>query len=289
MTTKWEINRAVRASDLPAPSRLIMFVLSDIADAGTAEIPERHTPSLTVLARETGLGRSTVAEHLAALEEGGWLDRLRPDVTAARLRGDRTCYRLLAPKVEPSVQELDHVVQEADQGGSPGAGLDVVQELDGSSPGAGHKEKDLNDHNNLSSSSAKPPKTGKKLAAKKPAKRACRIPVDFTVTPDMIAWARANTPLVGAAETAKFIDYWTARPGKDGLKLDWIATWRNWMRNAQQRAEAQATRASPFATPASSAPERIPDDERCPVRDHQDQRARHCRHCAALRKAGHTP
>src|SRR5690606_5759602 len=27
-----------------------------------------------------------------------------------------------------------------------------------------------------------------------------------------------------------FIDYWTAKPGKDGVKLDWEATWRNWVR-----------------------------------------------------------
>lgn len=150
MATKWEINRAVRASNLPAPSRLIMLTLSDIADAGTAEIPEKHTPSLTVLARETGLGRSTVAEHLASLEAGGWITRIRPDVAAARLRGDRTCYRLTAPEAAPAVvqepdspvQEMDQVVQELD-GGSPGAGRGVVQELDRPSPGAGHKEKDL--------------------------------------------------------------------------------------------------------------------------------------------------
>jgi len=28
-----------------------------------------------------------------------------------------------------------------------------------------------------------------------------------------------------------FRDYWIAKPGKDGIKLDWLATWRNWVRN----------------------------------------------------------
>lgn len=29
----------------------------------------------------------------------------------------------------------------------------------------------------------------------------------------------------------QFADYWKAKPGKDGCKLDWVATWRNWCRN----------------------------------------------------------
>ena len=30
---------------------------------------------------------------------------------------------------------------------------------------------------------------------------------------------------------AKFRDYWIAVPGQKGSKLDWLATWRNWVRN----------------------------------------------------------
>jgi hypothetical protein len=39
----------------------------------------------------------------------------------------------------------------------------------------------------------------------------------------------------------RFIDYWIAKAGKDGVKLDWDATWRNWMRNANQRGEIGRT------------------------------------------------
>jgi hypothetical protein len=35
------------------------------------------------------------------------------------------------------------------------------------------------------------------------------------------------------AEHDKFIDYWTAKAGRDATKLDWDATWRNWIRNAK--------------------------------------------------------
>lgn len=73
-------------------------------------------------------------------------------------------------------------------------------------------------------------------------KKATRIPEQFTVTEDMVDWARENTPDVdGRTETAKFIDYWTAKSGRDAAKLDWIATWRNWMRNAQERTGARAS------------------------------------------------
>lgn len=44
--------------------------------------------------------------------------------------------------------------------------------------------------------------------------------------------------IAGAAfndEAAKFVDYWRAQPGQKGVKTDWPATWRNWVRNAAQR------------------------------------------------------
>ena len=35
-------------------------------------------------------------------------------------------------------------------------------------------------------------------------------------------------------EFAKFTDHWTAAPGSRGVKLDWTATWRNWIRKAYE-------------------------------------------------------
>jgi hypothetical protein len=67
-------------------------------------------------------------------------------------------------------------------------------------------------------------------------KRGKRIPDDFTVTPAMVTWAREHTPRVdGRRETERFIDHWQAKTGKDATKRDWIATWRNWMRGAEDR------------------------------------------------------
>jgi hypothetical protein len=69
-------------------------------------------------------------------------------------------------------------------------------------------------------------------------KRATRIRDDFAangVTPEMVTWARQHAPDVnGGYETQKFVDYWRGKSGKDATKTDWPATWRNWMRKAQE-------------------------------------------------------
>ena len=61
-------------------------------------------------------------------------------------------------------------------------------------------------------------------------------PTPFPVTAEMIEWVRQNCPHVDAQrETERFEDYWRGKAGKDGRKLDWVATWRNWMRTSEDR------------------------------------------------------
>jgi hypothetical protein len=80
-------------------------------------------------------------------------------------------------------------------------------------------------------------KTEEAKASSSRTKRGTRIPDDFAVTPEMVAWARENAPTIdGQRETTKFINYYQALAGAKGVKLDWVATWRNWMLNAAERA-----------------------------------------------------
>ena len=82
------------------------------------------------------------------------------------------------------------------------------------------------------------------------------LPDDFTVTPEMVDWFRKNCPHVdGKFQTEKFIDHWRGKPGKDGRKVDWVATWRNWMRTAEERAGPR-TRGTP-SEPASTTDQRV--------------------------------
>lgn len=74
--------------------------------------------------------------------------------------------------------------------------------------------------------------------------RGTRLPADFAATPAMVAWARAECPDVdGRRATASFVDYWSAKTGKDATKHDWVATWRNWLRKDQTDAERRRPQA----------------------------------------------
>jgi DNA-binding MarR family transcriptional regulator len=136
------VSRAVRASrTLTAPQKLVMLVLLDVAEVGTAEIPSHRTPSLTVLTVETGLSRSTVAKALNVLEAAGWVLRDRPSDADALGRYMRTRYRLQVPTVDPSAG--DGLIPEEDQsrnGTSPSATDTDPSATDGPpSAGDGHR------------------------------------------------------------------------------------------------------------------------------------------------------
>ena len=82
------------------------------------------------------------------------------------------------------------------------------------------------------------------------AKRGSRIPADFaqSITAEMVTWARKECPDVdGRTETAAFVDHFQSAAGAKGIKLDWPATWRNWMRREQKRIEER--RAGPRGSP----------------------------------------
>lgn len=67
-------------------------------------------------------------------------------------------------------------------------------------------------------------------------KRGSRLPVDWVLPDEWRAFAteqglaEADVDL----EAAKFMDHFHARAGPNGVKLDWFATWRNWIRNAEK-------------------------------------------------------
>lgn len=69
------------------------------------------------------------------------------------------------------------------------------------------------------------------------ASRGCRIPDDWELDNEYLETARATLPGVPDAvftfEAAKFKDYWLAKTGASAVKKDWMATWRNWLRNVQ--------------------------------------------------------
>lgn len=64
-----------------------------------------------------------------------------------------------------------------------------------------------------------------------------RLAPDFKVPQDWIDFAideRHWTPSDAQAEAENFCDFWWSKPGAEASKLDWKATWRNWVRNSRR-------------------------------------------------------
>lgn len=68
-------------------------------------------------------------------------------------------------------------------------------------------------------------------------KKATRLPEHWTPTPELISFAETKgLSRADIAEQAeRFVDYWRAAP--KGTKLDWPATWRQWIRTAVERGQ----------------------------------------------------
>ncbi len=72
-----------------------------------------------------------------------------------------------------------------------------------------------------------------------------RLPDDWRPDPEPELVKVIGGQQAAAREWAKFRDYWHAKPGKDGRKVDWQATWRNWLRRAAESGPARASPSSP--------------------------------------------
>lgn len=74
-------------------------------------------------------------------------------------------------------------------------------------------------------------------------KRGTRLSEDWTPSEDDVEFARERglDPTEIQNEADRFRDYWIAKAGAQATKLDWAATWRNWIRlEVKQRPPARA-------------------------------------------------
>jgi hypothetical protein len=78
---------------------------------------------------------------------------------------------------------------------------------------------------------------GGDLFGEKP-KRGTRIPQGAVLPEDWRAFALSEGHPDPEREWLKFSDYWRSQPGQKGVKLDWEATWRNWIRRAMENGAA---------------------------------------------------
>jgi hypothetical protein len=79
--------------------------------------------------------------------------------------------------------------------------------------------------------------------AKRSTPKGTRLPADWKPSPEDVT-AAAEYGIAGAAlthEADSFRDYWTAKAGKDAVKIDWAATWRNWVRRNRAKVNGNGT------------------------------------------------
>ena len=92
------------------------------------------------------------------------------------------------------------------------------------------KYQDTSLSNNQYSLSSKPVKESKKGS---------RLANDWVLPLEWIEWAKTQLGEVSSEDIKaigdQFADYWHAKAGSGATKLDWFATWRNWIRNESKK------------------------------------------------------
>ena len=96
--------------------------------------------------------------------------------------------------------------------------------------------------------------------------RGSRLANNWILPDEWEYWANKERPDLNAKQVFdQFKDYWCAKAGKDAIKLDWQATWRNWVRN-QKAPKVNFAEIGRLTVPASNEPdaalEKIKADER---------------------------
>jgi len=211
-TNLWDDPRVSNLCDLTGCNEAAviggLYWLWATADDHSAD-GELHGLTLAAIARKTG-----VPNLGAALCQIGWIEEIDGGVlivrfddhngTSAKKRAD-TAKRVAKHR---SNADVTH---------------DALQDEDSCVTGALAREREEKEKNrNVSGTSSS-------------VARASRLSKDWYPSDEEVTFCRTERPDLNVQQVAnEFRDYWTARPGKDGTKLDWTATWRNWVR--RQRA-----------------------------------------------------
>lgn len=85
----------------------------------------------------------------------------------------------------------------------------------------------------------------------KKTQRGTRLSKDLIFPSEWLVFCKQERPELQPVQTfEKFKDYWISQAGQKGVKLDWFATWRNWVRNTN----------APKANPADIARITVPSN-----------------------------
>jgi hypothetical protein len=100
-------------------------------------------------------------------------------------------------------------------------------------------------------------------------RKATRLSEDFVVPDEWKSWAKVNRPDLNINLVADtFVDYWISRADAGAAKTNWLATWRNWVRNSK----AAFVKPISLAERATNRALGRPADQRLPTPEEQAER-----------------
>lgn len=185
-----------------------------------------HLESLKI---QTGIGREKLQRILKELKEAGYL-RTEPTWQMVDGRHRRGPNQYFLGRYPRSAHTTGFQAAEVQAAGDQAPEVQQA-EVQGAGNRGGFKK-----NNGKKNNSKKTKEEPVGAASASPNPRGHRLPEDFQVTAEMVTWCRSNYPnLDGKTETEKFRDYWHAKAGAAARKVDWVRTWKNWIRTAAER------------------------------------------------------
>jgi hypothetical protein len=97
MPSRFEFERAVKASSLPPLSRLLALTIATFANSETGVIPARYQPSLSTLMAATGMSKGSLLAHRKTLDEEKWVTFTSPSQEDQVRKKARNVYKLHVP------------------------------------------------------------------------------------------------------------------------------------------------------------------------------------------------
>lgn len=190
-------------------------------------------------------GKDALISGLMELEERGYLVRRRVRGEGGKITG--TDYLLSTP-VDNAVDASVDANVDNPGAGNPSAGKpDCGRDQGEHGVSAGQNQGGFSGAGKPAGKKTISEKTKEKTNSSASPRRGTRLPEPFEVTDSMRSWYVENIgrTIDGKTEHDRFLDYWRSQPGARGVKLDWPATWRNWMRTAMERHGRRPTSGAP--------------------------------------------
>ena len=210
----WQVDPALRLSSFAARGLWMDMLCIAAAHEPIGYVSVAGRPlGATDIARMTGGSEDEVGALLGELDRNGVFSRDRHGRIYSR--------RMVADAKKAAISRKN-----GKTGGNPSLSKDSENPPWVNPPdnqGVKPQEPRANNH--------RPKETPSVLARR----RATRLADDWEPTPEDVVYAVAKGLIDVPATSEKFRNYWTAKSGQGGTKLDWSATWRNWVMSEIER------------------------------------------------------